>query len=201
MAKKLNKSRIRDSKIFVVFAVFLIVFAKALIPYETATHETLEFIGYLLVALCALGRVYTSAFLGGFKNDKLITYGPFSIVRNPLYFFSLVGFAGIALITAHIVIIVGLPVAFIITYHFLIKREEERLQEIFGASYKKYKAKTPKLFPNFKLYKAPEIIEVKPKFLNNAFRDSIWWFAAFPLLEILESLKGMDIFPSLFILP
>ena len=201
MAKKLNKSRIRDSKIIFLLMFLLIFFTESLIPYETAMHESIEFFGYFLIAICALGRLYSSAFLGGFKNQSLITYGPFSIVRNPLYFFSLVGITGVALISAHIVLIVALPVLFTVIYQFLIRREEAFLLETFGAEYKAYMKSTPRLLPNLRLYNAPDAIKVKPKFLNNAFRDAIWWFAAFPLLELIEYVRELHILPTLFVLP
>lgn len=201
MARQLNKSRIRDSKILIIIALLSAFLTKAFIGYETVLHEAIEFIGYFLIALCALGRMYSTAFLGGYKNGQLITHGAFSIVRNPLYFFSLVGMTGVAFISAHIVVMIVLPLAFIIMYHFLIRREEAFLLETFGDEYKAYMASTPRLWPNLKLYHAPEKVEVVPKFLNKAFLDAIWWFAAFPLYEAAEILQEEGIIRPLFMLP
>lgn len=201
MAKDLNKSRIRDSKVIVVLALVAAFFTKALIGYETIWHESIEFFGYFLIAICALGRVYSTAFLGGHKNNTLITYGAFSVVRNPLYFFSLLGMTGVAIISGHLVVMVVLPLAFIVMYHFLIAREEAFLLAEFGDAYKAYMASTPRLIPNFALYNAPEKTELVPKFLNKAFFDAIWWFAAFPLFEVAEMLQEHHILPTLFVLP
>ncbi len=201
MAKSLNKSRMQQSKIFVIAAFIIVFFTKTLIPYETELHETLEFIGYLLIAVCAMGRLYSTAFLGGHKNDTLITYGAFSVVRNPLYFFSLIGMTGIALISTHILIIILMPIFFIVLYHFLIKREEEFLLQKFGTPYADYMKSTPRLIPNLKLYSAPERIETVPKYLNKAFKDAIWWFAAFPIFEFAEYLQESGIVKPLFLLP
>lgn len=49
------------------------------------TWEVLSFV-FLLVA--ALGRVWTSAYISGRKNHELVVNGPYSLTRNPLYFFS-----------------------------------------------------------------------------------------------------------------
>jgi protein-S-isoprenylcysteine O-methyltransferase Ste14 len=201
MAKSLNKSRMQQSKIFVIAAFIIVFFTKTLILYETELHETLEFIGYLFIAVCAMGRLYSTAFLGGHKNDTLITYGAFSIVRNPLYFFSLFGMTGIALISTHILIIILMPIFFIVLYHFLIKREEEFLLQKFGAPYADYMKSTPRLIPNLKLYNAPERIETVPKYLNKAFKDAIWWFAAFPIFELAEYLQESGVVKPLFLLP
>ncbi len=201
MAKNLNKSRMRDSRVVILAVLFAAFFTKALIPYETHMHEGLEFFGYFLIALCAMGRLYSTAFLGGFKNQTLITYGAFSVVRNPLYFFSLVGMTGIAFISTHILIIIFMPLFFIVIYHFLIRREEAFLLETFGAEYEAYMKSVPRLIPNLRLYKAPEKIETVPKYLNKAFKDAIWWFAAFPLFEFAEYLQEDGIVTPLFTIP
>lgn len=198
MARNLNKSRIRQSKIAVMTAFAIVLFAKAFIDYEAPLHELIEYVGYMLVAFCALGRLYSTAFLGGFKNESLITYGAFSMVRNPLYFFSLVGMTGIAMISGHILIIIGIPVFFYVLYHALIRREEEFLLETFGDQYRAYMASTPRLWPNISKYNAPESIEVVPKYLNKAFKDAIWWFVPFPLFEIVEMLHENGIIKPIF---
>ncbi len=201
MARALNKSRIRDSKIILAATLVLVFITKSFVPTETVLHEFIEYIGYFLIAICALGRVYSTAFLGGHKNQNLITYGAFSVVRNPLYFFSLLGMTGVALISGYLTFIIVIPVFFIVLYHYLIQREEEFLLDEFGAEYKAYQDKAPRLVPNLKLYHAPESIEVRPKFLAKAFKDAIWWFVAFPLLEFAEYLQEMGYLPTLFTLP
>ena len=186
MAKNLNKARMRQSRYLLLIVLAIVFFTRALIPIETPIHHGLDFLGYLFVAVCALGRLYSTAFLGGFKNDTLITYGAFSVVRNPLYFFSLVGMTGIALMSGYLIIIIIMPLFFAVLYHYLIQREEVFLLEKFGHAYANYMKSTPRLFPNLKLYNAPEKIETVPKYLNKAFKDAIWWFAAFPLFELAE---------------
>ncbi len=201
MAKNLNKSRIRDSKFLIILVLLIAFLTKALVGYETVLHEAIEFIGYFLIAVCALGRLYSSAFLGGYKNNALITHGAFSIVRNPLYFFSLLGMTGVAFISGHIIVMIALPLIFLVMYHFLISREEAFLREAFGKKYETYVKSTPRLIPNFKLYHAPEKVEIVPKFLSKAFFDSLWWFSAFPIYEVAEILQEKGIIEPLFMLP
>jgi len=201
MAKALNKDRVRDSRIIAAATVVLFLFSSTLIPVESMAHESFEYAGYFLVTICALGRVYTSAFLGGYKNEQLITYGPFSIVRNPLYFFSLVGIAGLSMMTSHLLFMVFNPVLFYTMYTRLIKREEGFLLEKFGSPYRDYLAAVPRLMPRFSLYHAPEEIHVQPHFVNKALMDAIWWFVPYPLFELIELLHEKDILPTLLLIP
>jgi protein-S-isoprenylcysteine O-methyltransferase Ste14 len=201
MAVSLNKSRMHYSRFAMIIACIIVVFTKSFIPLEAMSHKILDLFGYFLIAFCALGRLYTTAFLGGFKNQNLITYGAFSVVRNPLYFFSLLGMTGIALMSGHIFIIIGLPIFFIILYHFLIAREEVLLEQTFGDDYRAYKTRVPRLIPNLSLYQAPEGIQIVPHYLNNAFRDAIWWFLALPVFEFIEHFQNLGVLKTWIMVP
>jgi len=201
MAVKLNKTRIRDSKIILIATLIACILSKSSFPYATAIHESAEQLGYILISICVIGRVYCTAFLGGFKNDSLITTGPFSIVRNPLYSCSLIGILGIGFMSNHIVVLIGLPIAFFIMYYFLIKREEAFLLEKFGNAYTAYCKRTPKLIPNFSLYNMPATTQMMPKYLNKALLDSCWWIAIFPLMEATNLLQNYGYIKPLFFLP
>jgi protein-S-isoprenylcysteine O-methyltransferase Ste14 len=201
MAKDLNKSRINNTRIVFLLALLIIFLTRSMVSSKSELHEITEYIGYFLVAICALGRVYSTAFLGGYKNTKLITYGVFSVVRNPLYVFSLIGMFGVSLVSGYITIIIICPIVFLVMYHYLISREEVFLLEHFGAEYQQYLNTVPRLIPNFKLYNAPQTISVNPKFLAKSFKDAIWWFAAFPFIELAEFLHRLEYLPTLFIMP
>jgi protein-S-isoprenylcysteine O-methyltransferase Ste14 len=203
MAKKLNKTRRRDSAIVMLITFIIILLSKQLINEKRheELHESMEFIGYFFVVICALGRVYCTAFLGGFKNRAIIDYGPFSICRNPLYVCSIIGVIGISIISNHISVIVTAPVAIIVIYYFLVRREEEYLKEKFGKEYLDYYNKTPRFIPNFRLYHAPKTVEMVPKTLTNGVKDALLWFVAFPALEMVEYIQEIGWIKPLFVLP
>ena len=50
----------------------------------------LSVIGFVLVTLGGFGRLWASLYVEGFKTKTLITEGPYSMVRNPLYFFTII---------------------------------------------------------------------------------------------------------------
>ena len=133
MAKNPNRTRMRDSRFVVIIALALTLGTKASFPTYHLNHEWLELLGYGLIIIGALGRIYSSAFLGGFKNNTVIADGPFSIVRNPLYLCSLIGVTGVSLISLHLPVIIFAPTAFLLIYLALIKREEAHLADVLAS--------------------------------------------------------------------
>ena len=80
---------------------------------------------------------------------RLVTYGAFSRVRNPLY-------VGNFLIWIGFIIVSGLlwfiPVAyalFAIEYTLIVRYEEGVLESIFGDEYLAYKQRTPRWLPKY----------------------------------------------------
>lgn len=189
MAKDLNKTRIRDSWLIACLCILLVFLINWHLPLCEFTHEIFETLGYILVLLCALGRIYATTFLGGFKNNMLVTYGPFSVVRNPLYLFSLIGVTGIAFISLNFAVMIVAPLAFLALYLSLIRREEKFLAEKFGDDYRRYCEKTPRLIPRFSAYNCPDEITTRPKLVLNAVLDALAWFIPFLILEWTESYR------------
>ena len=66
---------------------------------ELSTIESFHmcFLGVLMVVFGWFGRIWASLYIEGNKTKNLVTSGPFSMVRNPLYFFSLIMLLGFCL--------------------------------------------------------------------------------------------------------
>lgn len=187
MAAELNKNRIRDSRVvaFICFVIF--IFTEPFGNRESLLRDITNLMGFALIVICAIGRIYTTAFLGGQKNVNLITQGPFSKVRNPLYVFSFIGVVGVSLYTARPLIILIAPIATIIIYHYLVKREEEFLTSQFGNEYLQYMEKVPRFIPNFGARNLEDTITTSPSRLFAAVLDSVWWFLLIPIFASLEA--------------
>ncbi|MFX0172997.1 MAG: methyltransferase [Candidatus Hodarchaeota archaeon] len=95
----------------------------------------------------ALGRQY-SAKLEIQKDHKLITVGPYSRVRHPMYttlnLFSL----SVSLITANLLLIL-LAISIAIPFFWIARAEEKILIEQFGEEYLEYMKTTGRFFPRF----------------------------------------------------
>ena len=62
---------------------------------DSLMRAVIERTGGLLILLCIAGRTWCSLYIGGHKERQLIVSGPYSITRNPLYAFSILGTVGI----------------------------------------------------------------------------------------------------------
>lgn len=186
------------TRFLVAFVLFMVLFTSARLSEGTRAEETVEFMGYALLTICALGRVFTTAFIGGMKNQQLITEGPYSVCRNPLYFFSLVGVAGLGLVSLQLVTFLVVFFGFLWIYTKLIEREEGHLAEKFGSAFERYKREVPRLWPNFGKYRASGELVFQPKYLAYAVRDAVWWFMPYPVFEYIKHLHEIGVIKPLF---
>ena len=98
----------------------------------------LSIIGFVLVTLGGFGRLWASLYVEGFKTKTLITEGPYSMVRNPLYFFTVVILLGFCLVVKSIPIALALlATAFTVLHIPAIIKEERKLLAQHDSSYRR----------------------------------------------------------------
>jgi protein-S-isoprenylcysteine O-methyltransferase Ste14 len=84
------------------------------------------------------------------ENQKLVTTGPYSRIRHPMYTFFYIFVISTALISANLFVgFFGIGV-WTLLYVVRINDEEEMLIEEFGEEYEKYITRTGRLFPRFR---------------------------------------------------
>ncbi len=103
--------------------------------------------GMLLIVSGAALRLWAGLYIGGHKERRLVTGGPYSCVRNPLYLGNLLAAGGIALISGSPYVLVLTLGATSAVYLATIRQEEDKLQPIFGADYRRYLQAAPALLP------------------------------------------------------
>jgi len=108
--------------------------------------------GIFVVLLGQVLRFWAAGSIEGYRRETvnagfLVTWGPFGIVRNPLYLGNgLIGL-GWSLMSGPVSVLVFCG-AFVFLYGFLIiPHEEAFLKERFGETYLEYMARTPRLVP------------------------------------------------------
>ena len=189
--------RIRFSWVFVLAIVLLYLASSS--AWETkcaVVAESLFVVGLLLAGVGAMGRVWCSAYIAGYKNETLVMDGPYSICRNPLYFFSFVGSIGVALATETATIPLLVAAAFAVYYPSVIRSEEKFLLSKHGEAFAAYMQKVPCFFPSMRLLVEKESSTVHLVILRKHIVSAIWfiWIPAF--LECVEYLHEAQIMPS-----
>jgi protein-S-isoprenylcysteine O-methyltransferase Ste14 len=123
-------------------------------------HSLVDLVAYGLVTAASVGRLWCSLYVRGRKSKYLCQDGPYSVCRNPLYLFSLLGVMGVALSSERLPLMIVLPVLSSGYYLAVIRSEEKRLRALFGGKYEAYCARVPRLLPHVKGYSTPETVAV-----------------------------------------
>lgn len=153
--------------------------------------------GFALLIIAALGRIWSTLYIGGRKDSILCCEGPYSLTRNPLYFFSFLGVIGFAMALQSWLMVLLYGGVFLFAYRGVIRGEEKRLLELFGEDYADYLRRTPRFFPALRR-PAPMRGDfyIKPRQVERALKDVAWFLMMILFLELLEMLhdRGICVF-------
>ncbi len=156
-----------------------------------------DIVGFVFIVLAGVGRIWAAAYISGFKSGKVIKDGPYSMMRNPLYFFSFLGFAGVGLVFGSIIFAILLIAVFLITHWPTILSEEAKLGKLFGQEYHDYCKATPRFFPKFSLFQNPETIEFYPRKFTKTLIEATYLIFSYALVKLLLWMHTAEILPNL----
>jgi protein-S-isoprenylcysteine O-methyltransferase Ste14 len=201
-----NLSSVQNIRKAVLLAAILCGIAFMLVgdsrwPSGSFVHETVEWIGLIPIVACIIGRTFCTLYIGGRKIDRLTTEGPYSVTRNPLYAWSVVGAAGAGaqLGSVALALAAGLVVYFV--FLLVVFKEERVLADRFGESYRAYLDRVPRFWPDFSLWRDVDKVEVSPRLVRTTALDACVFLLSIPLAEGVEFLHDMSWLPTLFTLP
>lgn len=161
----------------------------------------LQLTGLVCVACAALGRVWCSVFIAGYKDAELVRAGPYSALRHPLYALSLLAMLGIGLTTRSAALTVALLVVFA-AIHARAAREEDRLlRSAHGEAFERYAATVDAFRPRWSAYRVPQALEIRPRVLWKAFLDAGTLLGVWALLVLVDALQRAAFTPTWMTLP
>ena len=186
-----------------VAALAFIVVALTQSHWELHHEDVATFLfsgGLVLAAVGATGRIWCSFFISGRKDGQLVTEGPYSISRNPLYVYSCIGLVGVGLTTETLTYPLLFLAIFGLYYPGIMAREERRLEELFGESFRQYRQRVPRFWPNTGLYSEPTSWSSNPRLFRRHILSDIWfvWIAA--IIELVEGMRNVGWLPHLLTL-
>jgi protein-S-isoprenylcysteine O-methyltransferase Ste14 len=189
-------------RLFIPKLLFWPVIAFALVSqsrYEEGGFwdTTLEVVSFLILLVGAMGRVWVSAYISGRKYNELVTDGPYSMMRNPLYFFSFLGYVGAGLAFEKVSVAIAFALAFFLTHWPTIRSEETKLRAKYGAEFDDYARRVPRFFPRLRNFRVPELVTFRAAIFNRAILDCGLIMAVFILAHLIEYGQNSGVLPIL----
>ena len=164
-------------------------------------RSLLFLLGTVLATVGTMGRLWCSLYINGYKNADIITQGPYSLSRNPLYFFSFLAATGIGFATGTLTFGLALAAIFLAFYPFVIRHEEEFLAAKFGDKFRAYCATTPRFFPKWSGLTEPESYTVDVRSIRRTMGDAVWFIWVLGLLAVIQGLHDHGVIRPLLRLP
>jgi protein-S-isoprenylcysteine O-methyltransferase Ste14 len=123
-------------------------------PDGPLTTRVILALATLLVAIAAMVRTWGAAYLSASvvhdaksHSTDLVADGPYRYVRHPLYFASIVGTFGTAMLASRlgfVIMVVGLTLLYVRLAGF----EEAQMQGQQGEAYREFRRRVPRLWPS-----------------------------------------------------
>lgn len=198
---KIARQRITVSRIFAVLVLFLVLFTAGSFSQNSLTDTVLEMSGLFLLTICSIGRLWALLYISGYKKLELITEGPYSMVRHPLYVFSLIGAIGIGLASENILVLAVLIIFYLLYYPLTIIVEEKKLVDKFDQGYLDYIKRTPRFIPKLSLYKGSVQYQINTDVFVKKLVFGMWFIWIFIILHIIEMLQQSGHIPVFLRVP
>jgi protein-S-isoprenylcysteine O-methyltransferase Ste14 len=190
-------------KIVLLFAVAIMgaLFVFGASRWSKPVCDAIDWCGVVLMAVCIFGRTWCALYIGGRKNYDLVTFGPYSVSRNPLYVFSILGAAGVGAQLGAFTPAIASGVFAWLVFALVVRQEERSLLSAHGDAYRDYLARVPRFWPRWASWKDVEFIQIRPRMVVTTFADAIVFLAAIPVAEFFEHLQRAGFIPILLRLP
>ena len=181
--------------------IFLAMFVRPSWHFESSTAFIIEFAGYMFLFAGLVVRMWSILYIGGRKSSELVTDGPYSICRNPLYIGTLFIAVGAGLCFENVVLL-AVTVMVILPVHYIVARmEEPHLQAKFPVEYPAYMQSVPRFWPRLGIYRSPPSIMVSTRAIGRVLIDTAAVLMIPQLEDLLEVLHQHGIVPVLWVFP
>jgi len=177
--------------------VLLILFSRSSWERVFIISDIFFIFGIVLVGIATVGRLWCLLYISGYKTNTLIKWGPYSLCRNPLYFFSLLGGIGVGFASETLMLPGIILIGFVLYYPLVMRAEERKLHNFHGKDFEDYMKVTPRFIPSFKAFEEPQEYTVKPKEFRKGLFDALWFVWLVGILELIEAFHEYDILPVL----
>lgn len=187
----------------VLLGAFLVPQAGLIEPLWTGSGGMLRLdqLGAVILVGAILGRCWCTLYIAAHKKESLVTTGPYSLCRNPLYLFSGLAAAGVGLLSGSIVVGALYSLAVLVLFQAVARQEERHLARRFGARYRRYCRETPRWIPAFGQWRDDKRLVTRPSLLLITLRDGLCLFIFWPFFQVMAVARETGILPTVLVLP
>lgn len=185
-----------------VTGVFVLVVAVTRPAFEETSWGTLlRIIALLCLYVAIVGRAWCSLYIGHPETPKVVARGPYSVSRNPVFLFTLLGAFGLGALTGSLVLAFGALGLAAAIFWPVVLREEQNRQALFSEDYAEYCTRTPRFWPRWSAWRDTPRLEIHPPRFVATIVDGSTTLVAAPILWALASARAAHLIPSWFVLP
>lgn len=170
-------------------------------PSIPLVNVVYEVFGTVAIFVAVAGRGWSLLYIGGRKNSELVTHGPYSVSRNPLYFFSLVGIAGVGAQTGSLLSMFFFVTAAYLAFDMAIRGEEAYLEDRYREGFVEYRQAVPRLWPDFSLWHECADLPLRSTSALSSLRDGVVFLAAWIAVEFIRLGQSAGLLPVIWTLP
>lgn len=177
-------------------ASILTVFSTPTIELSDTSSILLAGIGWLLFCAGALFRWWATLYIGDRKDKKdLIAEGPYSVMRHPLYFGTVLIGASTAFFLESTIYSVSLAITAVFYLGITLPKEEQALIRLYGDDYRNYANRVPRFWPSWSNFQSSRVIEVNMQGLYSEFSRTLRWMWAPIIAHLVSHLRHESWWP------
>ena len=184
-----------------VLATVALLFCSSLWRNGARTDLLIRHIGVVLILASIAGRTWCAIYIGGKKKTTLMQHGPYSLVRHPLYVFSVLGALGVGAQWGAVLVSLALACVTMAILNEAVRKEEAFMSHVFGQAYADYSERVPRFLPRFATWRDVDELTVKPVVVVRTFRDSCLFLLAIPIAQTIDWAQQIGYLPILLSLP
>jgi protein-S-isoprenylcysteine O-methyltransferase Ste14 len=181
-----------------VFGPFFLLVAPR---WSDPVQHLIQIFGITMIVVFIVGRTWCYMFVASHKTYEVMTSGPYSIIRNPLYAFSVVGGAGTGALFGALAFSVALGGAVAIILYRRSLEEEKAMLALHGDLYRQYMNNVPRFLPRHLSWQSPQLPLAKPQTASRTFVDACLVLLILPCALYTRYLQETGIIPVLAFLP
>lgn len=159
------------------------------VPRGSALDIALDLAGWVLFLAGAALRFWATIYIGGRKRDMIVSEGPYSLCRHPLYFASFLMALSAGLFLGSATVAAAAIAAGVVYLATTVPQEEAALARQHPRGWADYAGRVPRVFPRWRAWQTPARITIDVRSLRDEAARAARWVLLPLLAEVASYLR------------